>query len=281
MFKKDYYYIVAGLPELNINESRKVLTSLQFKLEMEKQLNKSDYLLFELLFRENDNKNLLSLLLEQNLPFDKLGNYTEDYLRTQINNPTDIVAYMKQFIIDFMSESFDQSSLYCENKLQEYYYKYLLKTDNDFIRQWFRFDRDVNNLLTAVNCRKHEYDIEKQLIPENDGLYDALLNQIPTADLFEEEDLPYLEKILQIAESNLEATDKELEIDLLKWTFLDEITFFYYFTIEKILSFAIKLSLVDRWRKLDHTSGKALWERLIYDLEMSYFFADEFSLNHK
>ena len=281
MFKKDYYYIVAGLPELNINESRKVLTSLQFKLEMEKQLNKSDYLFFELLFREIDNKNLLSLLLEQNLPFDKLGNYKEDYLRSQIDNPTDIVVYMKQFITDFMSESFDQSPLYCENKLQESYYKYLLKTDNDFIRQWFRFDRDVKNLLTAVNCRKHEYDIEKQLVREDDGLYDALLQGIPTADLFKEEDLPYLEQVLQIAESNLEATDKELEIDLLKWTFLDEMTFFYYFTIEKILSFAIKLSLVDRWRKLDHTSGKALWERLIYDLEMSYFFADEFSLNHK
>lgn len=281
MYKKDYYYIVAGLPELQLEGERKGLTSLQFKQEMAGKLTENDYKLLQLVYLQHDNNNLLSILLNRPVKFDTLGNYSEEYLTTQIKNPISIKTYIANFITEFNVGEFEESLIKAETSLWKSYYDFALKTKNDFIRQWFSFERDVKNLLTSINCRKFDYELEEHLIPDDNGLYESLIAGTPSADLFEEKDLAYLEQIFQLADSSKEMNEKEMKIDLLKWAYLDEITFFYYFTIEKILSFAIKLEMVDRWRKLDHTTGKSLWERLVYDLEMSYYFADEFSLNQK
>ena len=280
MLKKNYYCLIAGLPDLIIDGYRKALTSLQFRLELVDQLNRPDYNLLELFYRQYDNKNLLNLLLQQKFQFDILGNYTENYLKNQIVEPTDIVEYMKMLISDFKSETFDKSPLHSENRLQELFYNDILKTNNDFIKQWFVFDRDTRNILTATNCHKYGYALEKHLIPDkkNNGLYEILLKEVLKPNMLADEDRPYLKQILQLAESTINASEKEKAIDNIKWTFLDELTFFYYFTIETILSFVIKLNIIDRWNKLDSDTGKAFLERLINELEMSYSFPEEFSL---
>ena len=137
----------------------------------------------------------------------------------------------------------------------------------------------MKNILTAVNCHKYNYDAEKQLIPvkhENE-VYETLIKSSPKADLLVDE-VPYVDKILQIAESEMNISEKEKALDNIKWKFLDEYTFFNYFTIEKILSFVIKLNIVERWIELDNETGKALFNRLINDIKMSYKFPEEFSV---
>ena len=76
----------------------------------------------------------------------------------------------------------------------------------------------------------------------------------------------------------MDISEKEKAFDNIKWKFLDEHTFFNYFTIEKILSFVIKLNIVERWIELDNETGKALFNRLINDIKMSYKFPEEFSV---
>ncbi|HZL09987.1 MAG TPA: DUF2764 family protein [Prolixibacteraceae bacterium] len=276
MYTNNYYCLIAGLPDLILNENPKDLTSFQFRLELAEHLALKDHNLLELIYRPYDNNNLLNLLLQKDFQYDILGNYTEDYLKAQIIEPTDIVRYLKLFITDFNSETFDTSPLFLENKLQELFYDYVLNTNNDFIKEWFTFDRNIKNILTAVNCHQYGYSTEKQLIPDHisDGLYESLIRKIPMPELFADEELPYLEQILQIAEMAIDASEKEKATDNIKWSFLDEITVFHYFTIEKILSFVIKLTMVDRWRELDSDTGKKLLKRLISDLEMSYSFAE-------
>src|SRR5665648_523037 len=272
MYTNNYYCLIAGLPDLILNENPKDLTSFQFRLELAEHLALKDHNLLELIYRPYDNNNLLNLLLQKDFQYDILGNYTEDYLKAQIIEPTDIVRYLKLFITDFNSETFDTSPLFLENKLQELFYDYVLNTNNDFIKEWFTFDRNIKNILTAVNCHQYGYSTEKQLIPDHisDGLYESLIRKIPMPELFADEELPYLEQILQIAEMAIDASEKEKATDNIKWSFLDEITVFHYFTIEKILSFVIKLTMVDRWRELDSDTGKKLLKRLISDLAVSY-----------
>ena len=279
MFKRNYYCLVAGLPDIIIDGNKPGETSHEFKNELAEQLLISDYKLAELLYLHYDNKNLLNLLLKQDNRFITLGNYTEEYLEEQIKEPTNIVDYMKQLIFNFKAEISGNSNLSSENELQSLYYEYVLQVKNDFLEQWFKFDRDMKNILTAVNCHKYDYDIEKQLIPvkhENE-VYETLIKSSPKADLFADE-VPYVDKILQIAESEMDISEKEKALDNIKWKFLDEHTFFNYFTIEKILSFVIKLKIVERWIELDNETGKALFTRLINDIKMSYKFPEEFSV---
>jgi len=279
MFKRNYYCLVAGLPDIIIDGNKPGETSHELKNELGEQLHTSDYKLAELLYLHYDNKNLLNLLLKQDNRFIPLGNYTEEYLEEQIKEPTNIVDYMKQLIYNFKAETSGNSNMSSENELQSLYYEYVLQVENDFLGQWFMFDRDMKNIITAVNCRKYGYDTEKQLIPvkyENE-VYETLIKSSPKADLLADE-VPYVEKILQIAESEMDISEKEKSLDNIKWQFLDEHTFFRYFTIEKILSFVIKLKIVERWIELDNETGKALFARLINNIKMSYNFTEEFSI---
>lgn len=283
LFRNHYYCLIAGLPDLILNENRKGPSGLQFRIELEEQLSRSDYKLYELIYRPNDNQNLLNLLLKRDREFDISGNYSEEYLKNQIETPTDIEDYMKVLISDFKSELFDKSPLSCENKLQELFYSQVLKVDNDFIRKWFTFDRDLKNVVTAINCKKYEYPPAQYLISDQTGnsLNEILLKGKFNPELFVDEDIPWLEQLLQLTDSSLSPAEKEKAMDNIKWTFLDDLTVFSYFTIEKILSFAIKLSILDRWRKLDDATGRAFLERMIRDLEMSYSFSDAFTMKHQ
>lgn len=279
MLKRNYYCLVAGLPDIIIDGNKPGETSHEFKNELAEQLHSSDYKLAELLYLNYDNNNLLNLLLKQENQFITLGNYTEEYLEEQIKEPTNIVDYMKQLIFNIKTETSGNSNLSSENELQSLFYEYALQVKNDFLEQWFKFDRDIKNILTAVNCHKYGYNIEKQLIPVKDKneVYEILIKSSPKADLLADE-VPYIEKILQIAESEMDISEKEKALDNIKWKFLDEHTFFNYFTIEKILSFVIKLNIVERWIELDNETGKALFTRLINDIKMSYEFSEEFSV---
>ncbi len=282
LFKRNYYCLVAGLPDIMIDGNKQLETTLEFKNELAEQLHPADYKLAELLYLSNDNINLLNLLLKQDEDFVSNGNYSKDYLEEQIKEPTDIVDYMKQLIFRFIDETTDNSYLNNQNQLQSLYYQYVLQIDNDFLKNWFKFEKNVKNILASVNSRKYGYDIEKQLISVNNDneVYDILLKSSAKADLLIDE-VPFVEKILQIVESDISITEKEKALDNIKWDFLDEQTFFNYFTTEKVLSFVIKLGMVDRWLKLDNETGKALFERVINDIKMNYKFPEEFSLKSK
>jgi len=271
--------LVAGLPDILIDGGKTGGTSLAFKKEIAEQLYTSDYKLAELLYSQYDNKNLINLLFKQGKEFFALGNYTEEYWEEQLKEPENIAGYLKQFIINYKTGNSGKSDLSLENELQGRYYEYALHVKDNFLQQWLIFDRNMKNILTAVNCYNYGYVVDQQLIragKENE-VYNTLIKSSPRAEMLTDE-VPYIDKILQVADSNMEFSEKEKALDIIKWEFLDEITFFNYFTIEKILSYIIKLEIVDRWRKLDDEKGKEFFNKLINEIELSYDFHEEYSL---
>ena len=269
--KKKYYCLIAGLPDIILDDKKIRENSTEFKTELKNQLTKTDFNLAELLYLDIDNKNLLSLLTKENNKFIKNGKYTEEEFQKQIKEPTDIINYFKQFIIDYNNSIFaDKNIELIENELQTLYYKHALSIKNDFLTKWILFNVNVKNILTAHNCHKYGYKIENHLIniKENTEIYNNLLKQKPKLEFLSEE-VMFADKILQIAESDKNITEKEKEIDNLRWKFLDENTFFYYFTIERVISYIIKLNIVERWLKLDNKTGKKLLEKIIKELTIS------------
>jgi len=278
MLKKNYYCLVAGLPDLFFNENKLVFSSLDFRNELKYQLGKSDFELSRLLYLPYDNKNLLNLLFEKNEPFNELGNYEKEFLENQILQPVEIPDYMIQFIQWTKNLETRELNLQIENKLQSLYFEYALTSKNSYLKEWFTFELNIKNILTAFNGVQFNYPLEKHLIQveQNNANYSLLLNKRLKHELFEE-DLPFADQIFRIAESVTNPKEKEKAIDKILWTYLDEQTFFHYFTIEKILSYIVKLSIIERWMKLDAETGKALLNKLIEELKLSYTFPEEFS----
>ena len=277
MFKRSYYCLVAGLPDLFFNENKTGTDSSTFRSELKKELNENDFQLANLLFLPVDNKNLLTLLFQPEKDFLPAGNYTRPFLEEQIIQPTELPPYMANFIFWVKKQEIKTLFPEAENKLLSLFYEYVLQANNTFIRQWFSFDLNLKNVLTALNCQHFNYKAENQLIKtKNTVVYDLLINNRFKADLYEEE-LSCADIIFRIAELDKSMIEKEKMIDTLKWSWLDEHTFFHYFTIEKILGFLLKLQITERWIKLDSETGKQLLQKLLNELKTGYKFPEEFS----
>ena len=63
------------------------------------------------------------------------------------------------------------------------------------------------------------------------------------------------------------AMEKERKQDLLKWDWLDEQTFFHYFSVERLFAFLVKLSIVERWMVIDKEKGSEVFRGLIDKLK--------------
>lgn len=278
MLKRDYYCLVAGLPDLFFNENKPGINGLEFRNELESQLDKSDFELVKLLFLTADNENLLNYLFDLDEPFNNSGNLPKYFLDPESENPVDLPVYMPQFIDCVNNQDSREFSVQFENLLNSMFYEFLLQTKNNFLQNWFTFELNTKNVLTAINCNRFNYEVENQLIQAgtNSTVFALLNGNRLKHELFEEE-LPYAEQIFRIADSEISTIEKEKSIDKIKWEYLDEETFFHYFSIEKILSFVIKLSITERWMKLDKETGKELLNKLINDLKISYEFPAEYS----
>ncbi|NQU51771.1 MAG: DUF2764 family protein [Bacteroidetes bacterium] len=276
--KREYYCLVAGLPDLFFNENKPGLSSLDFRDELKHQLDKPNFELVKLFFLPADNENLLNLLFQQNKPFNESGNLPKHFLDPDLEYPVKLPFYMTQFIKWVKIQESREFSLEFENLLHSMFYEFVLNEKNTFLREWFTFELNIKNVLTAINCKRFNYNSNYQLVQAGiNSIVFTLMKSNRLKHEFFEEELPFAEQIFRVAESDSSSIEKEKSIDKIKWDYLDEETYFHYFTIEKILSFVIKLNITERWMKLDAKTGKELLDRLINELETSYEFPAEFS----
>ncbi|WP_297101035.1 DUF2764 family protein [uncultured Draconibacterium sp.] len=282
LIKREYYCLIAGLPDLFFDESKTTVTSSVFREELQHQLSPSDFKLVEYLFLPFDNLNLLNIFFGQNNPNFYPGNITKHELEFQFspeNEEIELPEYMKTFLCWMKGVDKKQADLEDKNILTTLFYEHAIDCPNSFLQNWFRFELNLKNIFTAFNCKKYNYEPETHLL-EVEGecvVYSLLIENKLKADYFEEL-LPFHDELFKIAESNVEWMEKEKAVDKIKWEYLDENTFFNFFTIEKVLAFTIKLQLIERWMKLDKETGKQLLDKLIDELLTSYEFPAEFSL---
>jgi len=259
MFRNYYHYFIAGLPDIFLDDTEVQFHLLDFKHELEEHLRPEDYKLVELLFLPYDNQNLLQFLDEDFDQFNKLGKYTFQDFEVEFSDEREgmLPSYMYDFVEIFkdeeLSKNVDKS---WENLLTEMYYKYVLKTKNKFLKQWFEFNLNLNNILIGLNCRQYDLDAEKNLISDNEITRSIIKSNAKDFGL--SVDLPYVSDIIVQAEKeNLMAREKGL--DQIKWEKVEEITLFDYFTIEVVLAYTIKLDLAYRWLELDEEKGREMF----------------------
>ena len=90
-----------------------------------------------------------------------------------------------------------------------------------------------------------------------------------------ENSLPDIEVIVEsVNEGDIIAT--ELTVDNIRWKWLDNEVGNDYFSLKFIIAYAVKLTSVERWRKLTDISGKNMLDKLIDKIKTSIVFSDEF-----
>ncbi len=281
---KNYYCLVAGLPDILLGDKKVLFTSIALRDMLREELTGQDFSMVQALYLPFDHYNLINLLYQQKKEFDPRGNYTtlELEVLTDKKNlealegadfPSYLVEFAKQIL--FAEEAIEKVS--AEVILFRKYAEYLNQYSNVFLKEFLKFEINQKNVFTALTARKYEIDYENELIGEGE-VVEALLKS-RSRDFGLANELDYIESLIQIYEDE-NIMERELKIDRLKWNYLDEITFFNYFTVERVLAFVYKLLMVERWIALDEEEGKKMFQQLVNELENSYEFPEEYKLRH-
>ena len=263
-----YYYLVAGLPDLTLDDSKLSYTVADFKTEFYPYLSDADKKLIDLFYLKFDNANVLKLLKDRDAVIDTCGLYSADELSDFIAMLKDgdevpdraFPSYLSAFISDSFNQPTEEVNLLPENRLAGLYYAYAMKCKNRFVSDWFGFNLTVNNILVALTARKYKFEVAPLIV--GDTRICEALRTSTARDFGLGAEVDYLDQLMKISEVE-ELVEREKKIDQLRWDWMEEATFFNYFTIERLFVFLLQLEMIERWLSLDKERGSQLFRSMI------------------
>lgn len=267
----NYYCLVAGLPDIAFDGSKSVYTVEHFKEEIYPELSDSDAICVDLFFHERDNANILNILRHgDEAVIEQYGCFSREELDEIIasakngDTPQDgVPSYIYRFLEHYIANE-GNTNVILEDILSSYYYDYATECSNRFVADWFAFNRNVNNLLVAFSARKYKMNISDVVIG-NDEIAEALRTS-GARDFGLTGTFDYFENIQRLSE-NSHLQEREHQLDEIRWKWLEENSVFNYFTVERLFVFLIKLSILDRWAKLDAEKGMQRYNEMIAELK--------------
>jgi hypothetical protein len=272
----NYYCYIAGLPDIQIDNQKSIPAQEEILDELKQILSKGDMALLDLLRLKYDNDNLLKFLANRDAELNPLGKLTsQDWaeLIELIDNSDErnpvrdarLLKYMLDFYTTIRNEQSEEKIDFAEDFLAALYYKYGMQCKNKFVADWFEFNLNINNILTALTCRKYGWDIKSAIVGDN-VVAETIRNSVSARDFNLKAEIDYFDALVSISETaNL--LDREHRIDALKWNWLEENTFFSSFSIEKVLSFWLRCELMHRWDNLSMEEGAEIFRQMINDLK--------------
>lgn len=272
MFKREYYYLVAGLPDLTLEKGLKKFELQMLVDEVRGYVSKRDFNVVQELFLSYDFLNIHNILQKREDLCSEKGHLGIEFLKEYIahqHEEMEVPQYLKDLIRRFQ---LGQGSTDCSNDYQSmirytwlrFYQEIKENSTNRFIQSWFHFDRILRNIRTAWMCRKQEQSMSEQLVGLNEEIDLFVKNKLPDFGLRRE--FPLGEQIFNLLEEPIDLLECEFRFDQIRWQMADELTTFHYFDIDKILAFLAKADILDRWLKLDQTRGVELFNNLVKTL---------------
>jgi hypothetical protein len=284
MNKQNYYCLVAGFPDLIPDDRKLHFSSVELRNYLREELHSSDFDLVELSYLPWDHENLINLLFESKFEWDERGNYSRDELEQFVDKKQfeyiDASAFPTYFIdfIEFYHDDEEEFPKIAAVKfLTEGWYKTLAESGNDFVTEFGEFKQNMANIMLALNGRKHDIPFEEAIIGDDEVTH--ALKRSRARDFGLANEINDIETIVQIFEID-NILDRELKLDNHTWQFIDEITFFNYFTVEKILGFVQKIFIVERWFELDKEIGQQIFNRLLEEIQSNFEFPEEFAITY-
>ena len=264
---KYYYYLVAGLPELTLEDSKLSYTVADFKAELYPDLSDEDKKLIDLFYLKFDNANVLKLLKDKDAAIDLRGNYSAEELVEFISSLKEgdeiadavFPSYLSTFIFEYFNATAEDDFLY-EDRLAALYYEYAMKCKNKFVSSWFAFNLTMNNILVALTARKFKMDIAPLIVGDTEVC--EALRTSGARDFGLTGEVDFLDQLVKISETE-ELVEREKKIDQLRWNWMEEATFFNYFTVERLFVFLLQLEMIERWISLDKEKGNQLFRSII------------------
>jgi hypothetical protein len=287
-----YYCLIAGLPSISPDDAKLTYSVADFKAELEPVLSEQDKRIMRWFYFKFDNRNMMSFLKKKSDDqFDSRGNFSKTdiqdlffWLKEENIVPKNIAVpdYIPKFIRAYYARLEEDQSVdfhLLEDQLSAFYDEEAMKCGNVFLSSWFEMNLNMGNLLASFSCRKYDLNKEQFIIGSNEvaeQLRQSSSREFHFGDLNE-----YMSELIQIVEER-EPMYREKRLDSLRWKWLEEQTFFKVFDIESIITYMLRLEMIERWVALDKVRGEKTFRKLVSDMKQeSAETLEEFKENNK
>lgn len=275
----EYYNLLTGLPDLQADNAKSAPELRELLEELRGVLSKHDNALLNVLLMRYDNDNLLAYLENNGAELNDLGLLTADDWHEILTILADednkekkdarLQKYVKTYYETINDEEKNANIESKEDLLTSLYYEFGMRSKNRFIAEWFEFCLNMNNVIAAVICRKHGFNVKTAVIGDNE-IADALRSS-GARDFGLVGQFDYVDKFLSVAEES-NPLDREKKMDALKWEWLEDHTFFDHFSVENVLSYWIRCELMHRWDCLSVEQGKEVFRGLLNEMKKDIHF---------
>lgn len=290
---KQYYYFIAGLPAVSMDDTKLIYSPQQFRTDAVAQLSNQDMELLYLLHLPDDLGNLLNILYKTGKELSPEGLLSDEYwtgwleyLRAKSENKDlarpeayqNLPDFVERIILDAIAAEELPDFSVTEHALLSAFHIYCEQHSNSFVSAWFAHERNIRNILLAINARHHELPFAQYLIGNDETVQNLAKSHAQDFNLGK--DHPLFDPLIRIWEQN-NILYRERGYDVLRAKWIDNQNFFEYFNIDRILGYYTKLRLVSRWINADPDHGKEIFQDTLDKLENSFSFPEDFNIKTK
>ena len=271
MFERNYYSLVAGLKEYAPEADNKGFDAREIIETIRCELSSGDRRTLELFYGSCDVANLIGLRSGKT-NFSPLGNFSREELEQALEGKFRLPSYLADVVAAYAdpegeeAERMDMTRPF-ERNLYESYYRACAASKCRFLREWSDFDRTLRNVCAAYSARRSGVAPETVVVGHDD-ITDSL-SRSSASDFGLKGELEYLDDVVAAVSDERNLLEKERKIDRIRWRMSDELAISNYFDMAAILSYLVKVNLVERWFSLDEATGRRLYDKLLTTLSGS------------
>ena len=140
-----------------------------------------------------------------------------------------------------------------------------IKAKNRFIREWFAFNRDMNNVLVAQICRKHNFDVKQKIVGDGD-VAEQLRSHTTQKDFGLNELSGDFTAILALAQID-DLMAREKAMDAVRFEWLQDRTEFDFFSPEMVFAYYLEAQMLHRWSLLTVEEGEKVFRGMVADMK--------------
>lgn len=258
-----YYYLSASLTPLEFGD----MPDIGFMELMERynvNLSASDKKQLEVIRLFFDLENIKRIYNYRSEPFhiDPRGNLSKNELKKALEEQTFFPLYVYDF---FREHEAGRDVVLHYAQLLSTYYKEEAENWGGFIKEYLEFERNLRLILTGVRAKKLKKVMQNEFILED--LHDPVI-----ATLLNQKDSPYFEAPAgyeELQEMLLVVKDNPMQQyrQLAEYRFrkVREMVASRSFTIDYLLGYAIRVSILEDLHALDSAKGREVLNSIVKD----------------
>ncbi len=269
---KEYHYLISSLVDLSLDTGKLPIAIIQFINFCSEEMDEKDFIDLKKIFIFNDIQNVL-FYKDKNINYKTPSFYPEEDFKENLKDTDAFFQFLADFFYNKNNEKREIPELLETDEVFSLLYKNIEEFCTGFLRDYFIFELDLRNIVTALALRTNNLPITNKIIP-----YEYISDVIKKStgpDLGLSKHVDYIEELVEIYKSN-DLIKIEKTIEYIRWKWLDDRVGINYFSLDFVFSYAVKLNSVERWMGLTDKKGEEKLNNLIDNISMNIKFPEQY-----